>query len=262
MKTFDPCNINTNDIDPKNTITWTRPTLLTDKKVMTPFNPATKHSYQGLNQMNLYLPQLQELRGDEDYIPDLRYLTEKQIAKYNGEVDPRSGLIITFANGFVVKRYNVYNMSLVHWYGNEPFTEYKLEQGLKPDFIKPDVRVITGLILPSYVPHENRVYVPKSEYCATYSRYMETLLHEIIHWTKDNIDECHRCLAYPMEEMVACIGSAILMDKVGIETSEGQEKMMLDYIRGWVSSIIDKESEQAAIEEATNYAKIAVENLI
>lgn len=262
MKTFDPYNITLNDIAPENTITWVKPTMLTDKRAMTPFNPATKHNYQGLNQMDLYLPQLQELRGDEDHIPDLRYLTEKQIAKYNGEVDPRSALTITFANGSIVKRYDVYNMSLVHWYDNEPFTEYKLEKGVKPDFIKPDVRVITGLILPSYVPHENRVYVPKSEYCVTYARYMETIIHEIIHWTRNNIDACHRCLPYPMEELVACIGSAMLMHEVGIETSEGQEKMMLDYIRSWVRALIDKDSKQAAIEEATEYANIAVENLI
>lgn len=262
MKTFDPCNISLYDIDPENTITWIKPTLLTDKRAMIPFNPCTEHNYQGLNQMNLYLPQLQELRGDEDYILDLRYLTEKQIAKYNGEANPRSALTITFTNGSIVKRYEVYNMSLVHWYDNEPFTKYKLEQGLKPDFIKPDVRVITGLILPSYVPCENRVYIPKSEYCATYSRYMETLIHEIIHWSKDNIDACHRVLPYPMEELVACIGSAIVMDRVGIETSEGQERMILDYIRTWVNCLIDKESKQAAIDEATKYAKIAVVNLI
>ena len=137
MKTFDPFNITMEDLDPENTITWVRPTLLTDKRALTPFNPATNHNYQGLNQMNLYLPQLEELRGDEDHIPDFRYLTEKQITKYNGEVDPRSALTITFANGSIIKRYEVYNMSLVHWYDDEPFTKYKLEKGSKPDFIKP-----------------------------------------------------------------------------------------------------------------------------
>lgn len=93
-----------------------------------------------------------------------------------------------------------------------------------------------------YSPLFDTVYLPMQTQFTSISGYAETKAHELVHSTGhstrlarfgDN-DDPHQ--QYAREELVAEIGAAILMQRIGIDPDMPR---MADYVRGWGSRIKD-----------------------
>lgn len=93
-----------------------------------------------------------------------------------------------------------------------------------------------------YSPSLDQIVIPKREQFSSLIQFAETKAHEGVHSTGhksrlnrfDNDADVHA--AYAKEELVAEIGAAILLQRLGMEP---EMQRMADYVKGWGSRIKD-----------------------
>lgn len=239
-----------------------------DIRAINPYNPASKHTYKGENQRELYLGELEKMRSIDGYIPELRFLTKKQAEKYGGEVEGPGEDIRVYIPGYGHKFYTVYNYSRIKWSKKDPFKKLELREWKPTDshamglpFIDTDtLKIMVGYINPSYVPHENIVYLPHPDYCTCKATFLECYFHEITHWTRNNIGLCSRGLPYPVEELVAELSAMQLLKLSKVKAVDGQVERMLGYLGNWLCGC-DAEDEETMLEDAKFHACTAVDEL-
>ena len=240
-----------------------------DIRAISPYNPASRCTYRGENKNELYLGELQKMRAIDGYVPELRFLTKKQVEKYGGEVMGPGENIHVYIPGYGTKYYTVYNYSRIKWGKRDPFKNFELkewkpedahEMGL-PFIDHKDLKVMVGYIKPSFVPHENIVYLPHPDYCTSKATFLECYFHEIVHWTRHALYECRRYLAYPIEELVAELGAMQMLKLGKVKAIDGQVERMLGYMSSWFRGC-DESDREMMLEEAKGHASRAVDELV
>ena len=116
-----------------------------------------------------------------------------------------------------------------------------------------------------YSPSRDRVVVPMKEQYTNINEYYSTTFHELTHSTghKNRLDRLHTGAdaafgseTYSKEELVAEIGSASIMNLLGIETPQ-TFKNSAAYIRNWLSVLKNDNkfivSASSKAEKAVNY---------
>ena len=240
-----------------------------DIRAISPYNPASRYTYRGENKNELYLGELQKMRAIDGYVPELRFLTKKQVEKYGGEVMGPGEDIHVYIPGYGTKYYTVYNYSRIKWGKKDPFKNFELKEWKPEDahemglpFIDTEnLKVMVGYIKPSYVPHENIVYLPHPEYCTSKATFLECYFHEIVHWTRHNFYECKRYLPYPIEELVAELGAMQMLKLGKVKAVDGQVERMLGYMHSWFKGC-DESDREMMLEEAKGHASRAVDELV
>ena len=207
---------------------------------MKPFNPISKVIYQGSNSRDLYLPQWEDSKTGKDI--DLRFSTRKQI-------EANGGYIRNNATEYHIKYFRdgksyyhtVYSYSDVYFIDSK-FSEYAPhyyhfnEDNAAEKMLKNlNVKIIQIKdIQPSYVPHENTIYIPFDFKNA--NRKYECVLHELVHWTKYNFPSCERSEPYPAEECIAEYGMLMLYEELFEKVPYAITERAMDYCASWLKS--------------------------
>lgn len=199
----------------------------------------------------LYIPQLQKYLSGKSPYPELRYVTKEHIYEGEGVVDSNDAVSIIVDE----QKLDLFAYDTVKWAGKQSFGDVSLRKATGIPHFSKNMKVYSGEISPSYVPHENIIYIPAKKYC--HERYLECYFHECIHWTRDNIKLCKRNLPYAIEEVVACLGQLNLLMKTNTVVSEKQYKMMMNYLMSWLGTF-----DEALFKHAKRYAIEASENLL
>lgn len=222
------------------------------------YNRVSKKPYSLLNQMLL--------------MHDGEYATYKQWADLGGTVrkGEKSEMVVFWKifqveeeeNGKKVKKsipllkyINVFHVSQVD--GVEPKSIKPIEHNpveeaekIKSDYVDREHLLIEELITNRafYSPSRDYIQVPCKEQYDNVNEFYSTLFHEMIHSTghKDRLGrlDVNAKLAsfgsedYSKEELIAEIGSAFLMNHVGIETSK-TFKNSAAYIQSWLKVLKD-----------------------
>ncbi len=153
----------------------------------------------------------------------------------------------------------MYDSYRVRDYGEQSLSSNECAEKLLSNL---NVRIaICSTIQPSYVPHENTIYLPYNSEFISESRKWEAVFHELVHWTKYNFPSCSRSFPYPQEEMTAEFGSLMLCQELGIAFEPGQEAGIYDYIRSWLKSY-PEELKLEIVDEALDAADKAFHKLI
>ena len=114
--------------------------------------------------------------------------------------------------------------------------------------------VVTGNEQRAYFrPSANLINMPKPESFKSVADYYYTFFHELIHWTKQN--GMDRNLDYATEELVAEIGAAIVMNRLGFPPNEQNAA----YCAHWAERIKDRE---VNLFKASSLAQKAAEFII
>lgn len=112
-----------------------------------------------------------------------------------------------------------------------------------------------------YMPSKNLIRLPNKESFPTLSSYMATCFHELIHSTMKPLErkvENHSMQTYCFEELVAELGSAILMAQMDMPTEQTEENN-LAYLQGWSSYLSEKNT---ALIKASSQAEKAVDLIL
>ena len=217
-----------------------------------PKNMATDRPYRGIN------PFLLSLNGHSS--PN--YLTYNQAKELGGQVrkGERSSRIFFFKplkkkdkKGNeetipILKHYFVFNISQIDGL-EDPWkpTTYSNKERRECELIKnaPHLPAIEegSFQVATYNLGEDKIRLPKLEYCISSDHYYSTFFHEIIHGTghKSRLDRpltgYKRTKAYAKEELIAELGSAMLCSHYGFlkETIDNAAS----YIDYWISVFTD-----------------------
>ena len=249
---------------PEHTGKWER-TCEAKFRAIKPFNPISNVTYQGKNAVDLYLPLWEDSKLGYDI--DLRFSTLKQIHKNGGSIkyNAKPFQIKCFTgNGY--RSCEVYNYSDVIFPDNK-YSEYAPHEYMfcpthvvEKLFRNINVKVIwIANIQPSYVPHENAIYIPK--YFKSDEKKYECMLHELVHWTKYNFPSCSRGLTYPQEECVAEYGMLMLYEELFGSAPKSIYENALDYIASWIREF-PGELRMETIKESVDHAYWAVSKLM
>ena len=172
----------------------------------------------------------------------------------------------------VLKYYNVFHISQVEGVKplEVPFKEVEpIEEADKIITMYVNREHLDFKELPSnkafYSPSRDRVVVPMKEQYENINEYYSTTFHELTHSTghKSRLDRLETGAiasfgseTYSKEELVAEIGSASLMNMLGIETPQ-TFKNSTAYIQGWLKALKNDNkfivSASSKAEKAVNY---------
>lgn len=94
--------------------------------------------------------------------------------------------------------------------------------------------------IPYYSPGRDVIGMPPFEAFHNNFGHAEALCHELAHWTGAK----HRLArpfgmdhdAYSDEELVACIGSTLLLNHLGVSLSDNRIERQASYIKGWLKT--------------------------
>lgn len=104
---------------------------------------------------------------------------------------------------------------------------------------------ITDCKTGSYSPALNRIRMPEMKYFKTFSHWLDVFSHEVIHATSVNLKRCisgnFGSTDYSKEELIAEIGSALIMNQFELETQE-IEVNTASYLKSWLGAIKQKPS--------------------
>ena len=176
----------------------------------------------------------------------------------------------------LLRYYNVFHISQVE--GVEPLASEQLNDEVEP--IEEADKIITMYVnrehidfeeLPSneafYSPSNDRVVVPMKEQYENINEYYSTTFHELTHSTghKSRLDRLESGAiasfgseTYSKEELVAEIGSASIMNMLGIETPQ-TFKNSTAYIQSWLKVL---KSDNKFIVSASSRAEKAVNYIL
>lgn len=141
---------------------------------------------------------------------------------------------------------------------NKYINAYAKAEDLEIDYVEDGSRCY-------YSPMKHMVRVPKSEGFVSLYSFFSAVLHEIVHSTSKGLNrqvgDRFGSTTYSKEEMVAQIGSQMLLNHFGIvPEKEDEEDNDIAYIKGWASYI--KKSPKTEIVKASCLAQNAVEYFI
>ena len=243
-----------------------------------PYNPVTKNVYKGLNSFITYLPILIKMMNDEDYIPEYRYCTFKQIAdnklslrkgskglpirywgvkKYTDEdtQEEKSKTFVRFAWVFSFSDIDIPEGNKLN---ESTLTNYTSENNDINEIIKRlKIKVATtNGLQPCFKPADNTIYLPKE--FNDDADGLSTVFHEMIHWTSRNVENCKRSLEYAHEELVAEIGAFMLAQHYGVKFSPSNVDNYYSYLKGWLSKYNTEDDKIKMIASALQYATKAM----
>lgn len=243
-------------IDTEGTVPWSKG-WVTDG--IFPSNPVSGWEYRGIN--NILLGIYQQIRGYSTPY----YCTVKQMASKGGKFiadakgqglpvlfwsritkeDKDTGKTKTF--GFW-KGYTVFSLDLMEGITTpssdrpEPFTPSEAVASLEAGYTGgPTIRWIDSAQA-YYTPSLHQITLPKREQFTSEIAYAETLSHELCHSTghESLMDRDLKGWAcqqdYAKEELVAEIGAAITMQRMGLQP---EMRSMAAYVKGWRNKISD-----------------------
>lgn len=94
---------------------------------------------------------------------------------------------------------------------------------------------------PNYSPLADNVGMPSFAQFHTAWKHSESLLHELIHWT-GHPSRLNRLpmgwsnkADYSREELVACMGAALMLNHLGVSMTDEIELNQTAYLQGWIS---------------------------
>lgn len=239
-----------------------------------PMNATTKAYYHGYNILTLWTAQ-----QDMQY-PTSEWATYRQwaaaghqvkkgeSAKLNHQVIIKVGDTIKEGeNGEAdqhfkwQKMFHVFNAAQVEGY--EPTKP--IDTGVRSpewfDQILTNLNVEIDVGAPSYIPHQDRLFLPQPQQFKSTEHYIGTSTHELIHWTghKTRLDRTFGAgrKEYAEEELVAEMGRAFTLAHWGLgdETLEHSAK----YLNGWIKYL---ENDPRAVQRMASAAGAASEYLI
>jgi antirestriction protein ArdC len=98
---------------------------------------------------------------------------------------------------------------------------------------------------PYYSPSTDKIGMPPFEHFHNNFGHAESLCHELIHWTgadgrlDRNLSSWSNKIQYSKEELVACLGSAFLLNHLGVELGEGEFTNASAYLKNWLGYLGD-----------------------
>ncbi len=107
-----------------------------------------------------------------------------------------------------------------------------------------------------YSTNRHLLRIPEKEAFTSVYSYYSALFHEIVHSTMKALNRKQDDSKYCAEELVAQIGSQLLLNWFGIIPSEGDLDNDINYVRGWAAYLKDHKS---AIVSASSKAGKAVD---
>jgi antirestriction protein ArdC len=217
------------------------------------YNRISKKPYSLLNQMLLVhdgeyatYKQWSELggtvrKGEKSEIVVFWKILQVEEVK-DGRVERKSIPILKYINVFHVSQVDGVEPKSIKPVEHEPIVE---AERIKMDYVTREnlriVEVVTDEAF--YSPMMDYIQVPCKEQFEDIMAFYGTLFHEMVHSTghKDRLGrlDCNARLAsfgseeYSKEELIAEIGSAFLMNHIGIETSK-TFKNSAAYIQSWL----------------------------
>ena len=253
--------------------TWTKPWITSGRM---PVSMSTGKRYKGINILILWLAGFSDHRWGT--VPAWK---EKGCTLKSG--DQRYQLIVHYSPFMVEDEdgeekyvqfsgiYRVYNAEQMD--GVEPLVETKSEpletDAAVDEFVKNTGAVIREGGRACYDMLTKVITMPlKAAFIATKTStrlqaYYATLLHELIHWTGDKVEEVRFSTAekrskedYAREELVAEIGSAFLCSILGVATVPRPDHA--HYLNSWIDLLEDDEN---LIMKVTSLASDAIEHL-
>lgn len=162
---------------------------------------------------------------------------------------------------FLFVKTHLYNVSQVKWGTNFPkeydhlpppkndsitkSSEFKLIHGFCDPYLgKHRIPIEYGDHGACYRPIEDRILMPKIESFKDEIGYANTLVHEVVHSTgrKNRLKRTaiqekqteNKLERYSLEELVAELGAAMVMAKLGIKAPEHNDQSIA-YFKGWLS---------------------------
>lgn len=217
------------------------------------YNRVSKKHYSLLNQMLLKYDgeyatykQWKDLggtvrKGEKSEIVVFWKILQVEEAK-DGKVEKKSIPLLRYINVFHVSQVDGVEPKSIELVEHKPIEE---AEQIKIDYANRENIIIKEMITNEafYSPSKDYIQVPCKEQYKDIIEFYSTLFHEMVHSTghKDRLGrlDCSVKFAgfgsedYSKEELVAEIGSAFLMNHIGIETSK-TFKNSAGYIQGWL----------------------------
>ena len=267
-------------IDTQGTLPWLKPWSMDG---IFPTNLQTKHTYTGINA--LLLGMFMGARGYESpYFLTIKGMRELGGTFTDWEGDAaHSGLPIVFWKMLrvddkkkpgeekivpLLKGWTVWNVAHMTGITLPPRPEPIVVdiptavEGMMDNYQDPPRLLHESSAQAYYSPLFDKIVLPRKEQFLSVLGYAETKAHELVHSTGHSSrlnrfdDKSNPHEAYAREELVAEIGAAILLQRLGLEPDMPR---MADYVRGWGSRI--KEDPKMLIS-AANKADKAVDMVL
>ena len=106
-----------------------------------------------------------------------------------------------------------------------------------------DFEQVASTGCPYYSPIADNIGMPEFSAFHNAPAHADALLHELIHWT-GSTKRLARITPgwtnkadYSKEELVACMGSALMLNHLGVSVSDEAEINMTAYLQGWISHL-------------------------
>lgn len=246
----------------------------------TPLNAVSGRPYSGINVLGLWAAA--EAKG----YPTGEWATYKQWQEVGAQVraGEKSTLIVFWNFGerevetddgdretrksVYARGYYVFNAAQVDgWAGRKqpkdapaPLTEEQRVAAADEFFRGLDADVRHGGSQAYYRPSDDHIQMPAFETFEAGTAYYSTLAHEHVHWTgaKSRLDRDlsgrFKTAAYAAEELVAELGAAFCMARLGLSTEPRADHAQ--YIAGWIKLL---KEDKRAIFTASSKAQAAVE---
>lgn len=263
----------------ENTAPWRK--SWTANSFTRPYNPITKTVYRGTNAFTLFLSLYMKALTDHEPI-EYRYSTFNQLKKEGLSLKRGChGKSIFFYGSYVkkaenddeedkvkmcLKCYTVFNYKDVVFPAEHKLkaenNEFDCDKVDIMEIVKKlDIKIIEGNTLsPCYNTLTNVIQIPNN--FTNESAKYSTLLHEIVHWTKNNINKCKRNLSRAHEELVAELGSFMLCHDLGIEYIPSEMDNYYAYLKSWLSEYNTEEDKLDVLNDALIHAGKACKEIM
>ena len=119
-----------------------------------------------------------------------------------------------------------------------------------------------------FMPSQNKVRIPAKSCFSSLGSWMGCFFHELVHSSmlplgRNKIDKGvpleETMKSYSVEELIAELGSAMLMASLNLPESEERERQNLAYLQGWSKELANNKQLQASLIYAASQAEKAAE---
>lgn len=249
------------------------------------YNRISKKPYSLLNQMLLQhdgeyatYKQWSDLggkvkKGEKSEIVVFWKILQVEEAK-DGKIEKKSIPLLKYINVFHVSQVDGVEPKTIKAMEHKPIEE---AEKIKNDYVNRENIIIKELVTNDafYSPVKDFIQVPCKEQYKNIMEFYSTLFHEMVHSTghRDRLGRLDSSIKfasfgtedYSKEELIAEIGSAFLMNHIGIETSK-TFKNSAAYIQSWLRVLKDDNrfivSASSKAEKAMKYILGINENVV
>jgi len=172
----------------------------------------------------------------------------KQAASENdkGE-EERKSVLVGFRSAYVcnVRQTNLLEIGLVPAAWQEKNADAKPADGLLDFLARLPFQQETTNGAPFYSPARDMVGIPPFDSFHNSYAHAEGVCHELIHWTgakgrlARNLVTWENKESYSREELVACLGSALLLAHLDVKAEDCQVNNAAAYLKGWLKPLSD-----------------------